>query len=741
MCMHKKSILIKEGFFLVVLFLIFGQTGKYVFAAEKQQQQAEVILEKKEESQKKELSQVEKILTKHTKETDSSKIVLADKNDESALGMEHYDYDHAYCVRVLNHFMVTDYNKEKSVKKITSEQKGWLVPYTSSNQIEGIVELYQEDDGKYDWYCQSESDVGEKGKVYPPNKKELADFIGGQISEDERIESIEYLHNALYYLTLIYITTDKMEYFIPYAEEPEVLQSEDKSVRIENARLYTVDAFFDTMDRIFDESILKNAGSEGGGLPYRSSESRYQVVGKVAGAIAIIIMLAVVFRWKKRRRLLLGSVTLCSIIFLIGCANVEKENKTQDGSEKQRDTSIVQEQKAINKLEKPRIIQKVNKRTGIVTVTWNEMNNVQKYRVKIYHRDQKTSLWVKTEEKVYDPKDDKRLDYTTIYGNKYRCVVSAYAKDKSGQWKKRSTTDYFIVRLPRISWMDQEMYPKKKEKKKQIDLKVTEEEEKRIHYVSPSGIEIYRGRDAKKLSRFKMISYSKLKREEKNDKEYSVTYKTYTDKNVKKGINYCYKLRAYTVYQGKKYYGKCTVARLLSTDNSQGKSEVTLQAASSKKIKSFQLMLKNKNKENVYIGKKYASADAYTISDYQSLFRVEFYNGDQGFYRRSNNYRKAFVLEYRYDQKENWKKLSGKDSLTLRPDRNVFLRFRQADHKIFANPFLEKGFQSINAVFSILRYKGKNAYVSFDLPSKWKGKDSATKAYIQWSFEEVLDCG
>ena len=65
---------------------------------------------------------------------------------------------------------------------------------------------------------------------------------------------------------------------------------------------------------------------------------------------------------RKRRRLLVGSVTLCSIIFLIGCANVEKENKTQDGSEKQRDTSIVQEQKAINKLEKPRIIQKVNKK-------------------------------------------------------------------------------------------------------------------------------------------------------------------------------------------------------------------------------------------------------------------------------------------------------------------------------------------------------------------------------------------
>lgn len=59
---------------------------------------------------------------------------------------------------------------------------------------------------------------------------------------------------------------------IPYAEYPEKLQSADKKEKIENGKVYEMEAFMDKMNKIFDDSLMTS--EEGGtmGLPYRDNK-------------------------------------------------------------------------------------------------------------------------------------------------------------------------------------------------------------------------------------------------------------------------------------------------------------------------------------------------------------------------------------------------------------------------------------------------------------------------------------
>ena len=285
MCFMKKILL--PLFALTIMFSI----SRPVSANDTMEQQVEKVFEHKEQSEESDLQKVKTALKKYSKKAQTATEETETLSDEeSSLGHEQYQYDKAYSVYPLEMYMITEYQKQnKNFDKLIDDRPEWRVPYKTADGKRGVAYLAQVGNS---FEMMSETD-DEQGKETWPEEEKIIAVVEKNLGANNKVKEIKYLCNFLYALEMVYVKCDNDSYIIPYAENLEMLNADAGKVKLENGRCYTVEQFMETMNTLFDESIVMNMKDDevGGALPYRQSyNAKYIIVGSVFAGVVVLLL-------------------------------------------------------------------------------------------------------------------------------------------------------------------------------------------------------------------------------------------------------------------------------------------------------------------------------------------------------------------------------------------------------------------------------------------------------------------
>lgn len=186
--------------------------------------------------------------------------------EENVDGKEEFDIDRvdlsiSYVEYILNDFPITEYYENKSFADVISSTYRIKVPYVTKTGEDAVL-IFSEEDGSLTLV--EERILGEEGLGYV-SPEDITEIINEEVLGTV-VEDVKYTYSERYYMTVVYVKTDKGEYVIPYAKTGEL--------NVENGKAYTVNTFFKKLYTLFDENQLEGS-SENGGLPYRESNAAY----------------------------------------------------------------------------------------------------------------------------------------------------------------------------------------------------------------------------------------------------------------------------------------------------------------------------------------------------------------------------------------------------------------------------------------------------------------------------------
>lgn len=195
----------------------------------------------------------------------------------------------------------------------------------------------------------------------------------------------------------------------------------------------------------------------------------------------------------------------------------------------------------------------------------------------------------------------------------------------------------------------------------------------------PEKYEIYR---SETNSNYKKIATVKAK-----DNHWASRY---TDKKVKTGASYYYKVRGVKVVGGKKNYGKYSTPMLLSAVNSVGIFQMEVLTPDTETITSLDIKLtSDKGNSVLQLDKKYAW-DAYF---WNNTLDVQL---DKYFYSLDG---------------QNWQPFTD-EPIIVKPGETFYLRFTDKNDKAFSNPAYHKNYCKLR--FYDMTYNQLTCYMVFD---------------------------
>lgn len=206
-------------------------------------------------------------------------------DDEAVFDAADVDLSGAYYEYSLIAHPVSTFAEDGSFLDLISDDYLIKVPYVTEAG-ENAIMVYAEIDGELTLVEEKILGIDEVGFVHTDKVTEIIrEDIPGTIVED-----VKYTYSNKYYMTIIYVRTDKGEYLIPYAKKGEV--------KLTNGKAYTVDKFFKVMNKTFDEDQTIDSEENGGGLPYRKNNV---VIYMVSALVSLVLMGACLVGLKKAK--------------------------------------------------------------------------------------------------------------------------------------------------------------------------------------------------------------------------------------------------------------------------------------------------------------------------------------------------------------------------------------------------------------------------------------------------------
>lgn len=343
-------------------------------------------------------------------------------------------------------------------------------------------------------------------------------------------------------------------------------------------------------------------------------------------------------------------------------------------------------------------------KNGMVKIFWTPVQNASRYHVVCIRK----SDFQKILEKDISAQEETACVHEIEYGEKYNYEVSAYQKVNGSEVRLTYKDDYNLYKnynlriLPSpINWESGLEIKTEKATTLVFYPRLT-------NYISPTGIEIYHGKDKEHMKLVHTVKYEKLS--DFYPKEYN-SAKKYVDKNRSR-IDY-YQLRSYIDMDGKRRYGEKSEIELFRENGYKGEVKACIKMKSKKqKIKNMEVVIKNAGKEPIKAGMPYIK-NYYKPVYYDETGKVSDYEkGKIGYYEEIGEDDKKYVfglnygrddtfelissndlgidkIEYKSNVSDGYKMLSGDATVIIKPGKKLFLRFSRKDGRKFRNCFVD----------------------------------------------------
>lgn len=208
---------------------------------------------------------------------DEEEVYIGVENDEGEdeFDIAKVDLSTSYVEYILNDFLITEYYENKSFADVISGTYRIKVPYVTETGEDAILVLSEQDSSLA---LVEERILGEEGLGYV-SPEDITEIINEEVPGTV-VEDVKYTYSERYYMTVVYVKTDKGEYVIPYAKTGQL--------NVDNGKAYTVNKFFKKLNTLFDEDQLKGS-KENGGLPYRENNVGYYMILMVVSMGGILV--------------------------------------------------------------------------------------------------------------------------------------------------------------------------------------------------------------------------------------------------------------------------------------------------------------------------------------------------------------------------------------------------------------------------------------------------------------------
>ena len=246
-------------------------------------------------------------------------------------------------------------------------------------------------------------------------------------------------------------------------------------------------------------------------------------------------------------------------------------------------------------------------------------------------------------------------DKTAVANKEYDYLIKGYKK-KNGKltcvYKNNSLYAYTGL-APLWGTYD---YCETKTKPTAIPLTVHLEK----YNLHPSGVELYRKTGSNK--------YIKIKTVKPKKNQYTLKY---TDRNVKKGKTYYYKLRYYKVIKGRKVYSEYSQPLKLRAVNYIGDYTMKTLTKGDQQVTSLEFSLtSNKGNGTMTIDAEFACDYIYEKKDSDEIKEVE-----------------LLLKAYSFDNKK-W--VTDFDEVNLKEGQTIYLRFQKSDYSYYSDLYYEE---------------------------------------------------
>lgn len=232
------------------------------------------------------IAEFETIVKNEIKIQNEGESTFVSEVDERHTKIKNYDLQNAYVEYVLSNRIITEYEKEKQFQNLITDQYIVKVPCEMEDGSPAFIEFGPEN-GTLSFYSLSIS-AEKPSDMTAYNELEQ---IVSDAKLDGPVEQIRFTYCNLYHMQLVYIKTSDSEYVMPG------MTWEYKGIT--QKKIYEVNAFFDKMNYIFDESAINPDAN--GGVPYRKHFVDLIPLGiLIVGVLGVMVCTALLI--KKRHQ-------------------------------------------------------------------------------------------------------------------------------------------------------------------------------------------------------------------------------------------------------------------------------------------------------------------------------------------------------------------------------------------------------------------------------------------------------
>lgn len=396
---------------------------------------------------------------------------------------------------------------------------------------------------------------------------------------------------------------------------------------------------------------------------------------------------------------------MASAVFLltIRCANiVNNSDRTAAAFEKGNDVGMqkASDEKEIKNL---RIYHQADWENGTVKIYWLPVQYASRYTV--------VCIRSKDSQKILDQsisaQEETEVVHEIEYGETYEYAILAYRNDNGHEFISCHAEYELNVSPSPILWEDKEI----KTKKDATLVFYPNVYQDGGRYISPTGIQIFRGKDEKHMKLVHTVKYENLSDFfPENESSY---VKKYVDKN--KSHEDYYQIRTYIDIGGKREYGEKSEMKPFREKGYKGEVETSLTVKPKKPyIRNMEMTITNAGKLPIKVGMPYIK-NYYKKGRFQEDYVFLIYEEDEAYPYRSSNDLKIDKIEYKLQASGQYKTLSGDATVTIKSGEKISLRFSRKNGKRFKNYLCHLdsvpwgGLDQIS--FYLFQYKGKESFI------------------------------
>ena len=337
-----------------------------------------------------------------------------------------------------------------------------------------------------------------------------------------------------------------------------------------------------------------------------------------------------------------------------------------------------------------------------VKIYWPPVQNASRYHVVC---TRKSDLEIILEKNI-SAKKKTAFDHEFVYGEEYEYEAYAYEK-KDGIETQLSYEKYSMKISPSpVRWDDE------------VEIKTNKSTTLVFYpsiegFISPMGVQIYRGNDKEHMELVHTVKYGELS-DFHPEKAIYYGAKQFVDKN--KSHEDYYQIRTYIDVNGNRLYGEKSEIKSFREKGYRGEVKTSIKLKLKQPyIRNMEVTITNTGKLPIKVGmpyiKNYYKKDRFG----ENYVFLTYTRDDETYPYRSSNDLKIDQIEYKSQASRRYKILFEDATITIKPGKKMSLRFSRKNGKRFKNYFCHLDSVPWGEIDEIslylFQYKGEEAFV------------------------------